>query len=106
MKKFLLFLLISILVLTGCGDIEDPVGKEMNKAEVQDSDAVKIVASEKSLPDAFHELSFQREEVPHFNYLVRLADNQVSFEEEWKLFNLSEVMPKVDFDSKSVIFLA
>lgn len=106
MKKIVLYLLISFLVLTGCGNVIEPVG-EVNQEEIHevDSDPVKIVASEKRLPDAFNELSFRREEVPHYNYLVRMADNQVTFEEVWNLFNMSEVMPKVDFETKNVIFL-
>jgi len=104
MKKIVLYLSVFLLVLTGCGNVVDPVG-EIDQAEVQQSDGVEIVASEKSLPDAFHELSFQREEVPLFNYLARMVDNQAAFEEEWKLFNMSSEMPVVDFNMNKVIFI-
>lgn len=105
MRKISLYLGIALLVLTGCGNVEDPVGEGTSKEKAEDSSPVKIVESEKSLPDSFQELSFQREEVPRFNYLVKMAVDQIAFEEEWKLFNMSEEMPKVDFDKNNVIFL-
>ncbi len=103
LSKYVLYILIFLLALTGCSSKDNEVA---NKQVVQiPADEIKIVASEKSWPDTFHEISFQREESPHFNYLVKMADNQVSFEEEWKLFNMSKEMPKIDFETKDAIFL-
>lgn len=103
MAKYVLFILVFLLTLTGCSSENNEV---VNKQDVQiESDQIKIVASEKSWPDAFHEISFRRKESPHFNYFVKMADNQGSFEDEWELFNMSKEMPKVDFETKRVIFL-
>ncbi|WP_139785662.1 hypothetical protein [Cytobacillus gottheilii] len=65
----------------------------------------KLATTEKTLPANFHEIAFEREEPPAFQYLVKAAYNSVEFEQFWNLFDFEKKIPKVDFESKNVIFV-
>ncbi|MBT2644661.1 hypothetical protein J7I80_20805 [Bacillus sp. ISL-41] len=91
----LLFALFSSLLwLYGCSN--DPI----NNQQYYD-----MVANEKSLPENMHELAFKREETPHYQYLVRMADNQSDFEDFWMLYELIRQAPETHFKEKNVFFI-
>lgn len=92
-KLSLLLLLTLLLILGGCSN--DP-GNQLN---------FDLVASEKTLPANMYELAFQREETPHYQYLVRMADNQSDFEDFWSLYGFEKQAPELDFNEKNVFFI-
>ncbi|MBT2661687.1 hypothetical protein [Bacillus sp. ISL-45] len=87
-------LISSLLLLYGCSN--DPENNQQN---------FDIVASEKNLPANMHELAFQREETPRYQYLVRMSDNQADFENFWSLYGFKKQAPEIDFKTKSVFFI-
>lgn len=87
---FALVIFLSFL-LTGCGT-------GSNNAE-------SVIASEKTLPSDFYEIAFQRETVPHFQYMVRRAVEGSEFEQNWDLYGFEGEMPTVDFDRRDVFFI-
>ena len=60
------------------------------------NDSVAI-ASEKTLPSNFHEIAFERETTPLFQFLVRKAVNQSEFEQTWSLYGFED---KKGFDAE------
>lgn len=57
-----------------------------------------VLASEKTLPTNFHEISYHK-------YLVKKASNQSEFEENWDLFDLEQAFPDVNFNENDVFFI-
>ena len=90
-KMIFAFALLLALLLTGCGS-----GANNDES---------VIASEKTLPADFYEIAFQRETVPHFQYMVRRATDQAEFEEIWDLYGFDDKMPSVDFDGNDVFFI-
>lgn len=103
MKRIPWFMLVFVMVvlLVGCGkeDGDDSPDDQYDTIEFD------VIASEKSLPDNFHETSFAREESPLFQYLIKKADNQADYEDIWNLYGLENDIPNVDFDRHSIIFV-
>lgn len=94
-KLPLLFTLFSsLLLLNGCSNNPEKIQQNFD-----------LVASEKNLPTNMHELAFEREETPHYQYLVRLADNLSGFEDFWNLYEFENQAPELDFEEKNVFFI-
>src|SRR5699024_11173884 len=114
MKRILFFLTavgVGIL-LVGCGtdgqqedkDNHTSVHEQIGKNLSDNGDSIKLVASEKNVPADFDETALQREEAPHFQYLVKKAENQSDYEESWDLYELENQAPHIDFDNDDVFF--
>ncbi len=89
-KSLLALTLFMLLLLFGCSnDTNDSV----------------VIASEKTLPSNFHEIAFERETTPLFQFLVRKAVNQSEFEQTWSLYGFEDKIPNVNFDEKDVFFI-
>ncbi len=89
MKRIVL-LIVVLLVLVSCS---------------HNDDLFKLIASEKTLPDNFNQVAFQREESPFYLYEVKMADNQTKYENAWSLYGLEKEEPTVNFKEKSVVFI-
>ncbi|WP_174732187.1 hypothetical protein [Mesobacillus harenae] len=88
-KSFLALAMFLSLLLVGCSnDIDD-----------------NVVASEKTLPSNFHEIAFERETTPLFQFLVRKTVNQSEFEQTWNLYGFESEIPNVDFNEKGAFFI-
>ncbi|WP_404330073.1 hypothetical protein [Mesobacillus maritimus] len=92
LHSFLPLFIFSSLFLFGCN---------YDKDETES----KLIASEKSLPANFHEIAFERETAPFFQYLVKKASSQSAFEETWSLFEFTSRLPKVNLNEKEVLFI-
>lgn len=93
MKSFKLVLLL-VLLLSGCSN--DSVDHLIN---------FNLIASEKTLPANFHEIAYERETTPLFQFLVRKIVSQSEFEKTWSLYGLEKKMPNIDFHEKDVFFI-
>ena len=89
-----LFALFLSLLLYGCSN--DQKNNQQN---------FDLIASEKNLPANMHELAFKRTETPHYQYLVRMADNTSDFEDAWNLYEFKIQAPELDFKDKGVLFI-
>lgn len=93
----LLALFSSLLWLSGCSD------EAKNKLQNYD-----LIASDKNLPENFHEIAFQRQDTtfsPKYEYLVRKANNESDFEDLWNFYNFKNHAPELDFNDNSVFFI-
>lgn len=64
-----------------------------------------VVVSEKTLPSNFHEIAFERETTPFFQFLVRKSVDQPEFEQTWSVFGFKNELPNIDFKEKDAFFL-
>ncbi|MCD7036028.1 hypothetical protein LRR81_17445 [Metabacillus sp. GX 13764] len=65
----------------------------------------RILASEKTLPDNFYDISFKRKTPPNFEYLVRRATTSSEFAKGWAMYGFEEKMPKPDLNQKDIFFI-
>ncbi len=88
--------ILSILLLLGCH--KDIKGIPSN---------IEIIASEKTLPPAreFHELAFERTEVPYFSYLMTNVEQTSKYNETWDFYRMEEQKPDVNFENNHVLFI-
>lgn len=100
MKKIYLYAIVFLVsaCLIGCGQEEEV----SNQHQTIDFD---VIASEKSLPADFHEIAFERKEVPFFSYLIKKVEAQSEFENVWKLYGFENEIPNVDFDHQAIVFV-
>lgn len=94
-NKISLLLLVSLLLILG-GCSNNPENNQQN---------FDVIASEKTLPANMHELAFEREETPRYEYLVRMAESQAEFEDFWSLYGFEKQAPELEFKEKSVFFI-
>jgi hypothetical protein len=94
LNLFLPLMILSLLFLFGCS--QDQGNKE--------GDA-RLIASEKSLPANFHQIAYERNTTPFFQYLVRKTSSQTAFEETWGVFEFTSQQPKVDLSEKDILFV-
>ncbi|OLS35899.1 hypothetical protein [Bacillus sp. MRMR6] len=64
-----------------------------------------VVASEKTLPSNFHEIAFERDSTPFFQYLVRKSVTRSEFEQTWNLYGFENKMPNIYFNKKDIFFI-
>lgn len=94
MKKIsLLFLLSLIVIIAGCAS-NQANEKEINKAN--------LVASEKTLPENFGDLSYQSNPKGFQAELVKTED---VYQDSWKDFQLEGEIPEIDFKANNVLFI-
>lgn len=94
-KPFIfLVLLLSLSLLFGCSNVT----KE-NRVNFD------LIASEKTLPSNFHDIAFERQETPSFQYLVKKITNQSDFEDTWHLYAFENKAPSIDFNENIVFFI-
>ncbi|TFB21805.1 hypothetical protein E3U55_08245 [Filobacillus milosensis] len=91
LKSLLALGLLSLIMLLGCSN-HTQSDSENNQIHED------IIANDKTLPDHFHEIAFER-------YLIRKAVNESEFEQTWNLYEFDKKIPKVDFKEKEVIFI-
>ncbi|MFC0186922.1 hypothetical protein ACFFJY_01420 [Fictibacillus aquaticus] len=92
-----LALFMSLFFAFGCSNGSNDVSENQI--------AFDLIASEKTLPDTFHDIAFERKETPHFQYLVKKAVNTSEFEDAWNLYAFQNKMPNVDLKEKDVFFI-
>lgn len=104
--KPLIAVLLTCLVLFGCSDkgLRDPeIEKEVSKDTQLE---FQIIASEKTLPENFYDLAFEREAPPFFHYLVKKVENETEFVETWEQFAFEQDPPNTDlFRENDVLFI-
>lgn len=98
LKSFLVLFILTVL-LFGCSHKEQQSNTENKQLDFD------ILASEKTLPTNFYEISFKRETTPYFHYLVKKIVNQTNFDEAWNTFGFSGAGSSVDFNDKDVLFI-
>ena len=98
-RKPLLALLVFISLLFGCN--ENVVKTQFTITKVQVD--FTMLASEKALPENFHEIAFEVEDTTPI--LVKKAVDQTELEENWHLYELEQDMPDVDFNENVVFFI-
>ncbi|WP_163539794.1 hypothetical protein [Gracilibacillus sp. YIM 98692] len=64
-----------------------------------------VIASEKTLPANFHEIAFERETTPWFQFLVKKVVNPSEFEQTWNLYGFENKIPNVDFNAIDIFFI-
>lgn len=64
-----------------------------------------VVASEKTLPSNFHEIAFERDKTPYFQYLVSKTVDQYGFEQTWNVFGFEKEVPNIDLNEKDAFFI-
>lgn len=89
-KSLFALTLFLLLLLFGCSNDTNDSG---------------VIASEKTLPSNFHEVAFERETTPLFQFLIRKAVNQSEFEQTWNLYGFEDKIPNVSFHEKDVFFI-
>ncbi|PGT88996.1 MULTISPECIES: hypothetical protein [Bacillaceae] len=95
--KSLLALAVFIpLLLFGCSN------EPTTESKPNDKD---VVASEKTLPENFHEIAFVRETGPMFEYMVKKSVNSSEFEQTWELYGFEKKLPSINFKEKDVFFI-
>lgn len=82
---------LTFLLLTGCSN-----------SNVQNDESFKVVATEKSFPSNFSELSYKREEVPYFEYLIQIVHSEDIITD---LIQFNE-MPNVDHEKEDVLLIS
>lgn len=85
---------LSLLFIFGCSNDAEDSQKNFG-----------LVASEKTLPTNFHEIAFERDTTPYFQYLIEKAVNQSEFAEMWDIYGFENQSPHVDFNKKDVLFI-
>ncbi|SET90017.1 hypothetical protein SAMN05421676_11086 [Salinibacillus kushneri] len=101
-KSLLALALLLSLLLFGCSnDTNDTKQSNTENEQIYEG----LVASEKTLPTNFHEIAFERETTPLFQYLVRKEVNQSEFEQTWNLYGFENKIPNVNFTEKDVFSL-
>jgi hypothetical protein len=110
--KHFLTLTMFLLLLFGCSYDTNDNNTLANEKKLQSNTESKpielefnIIASEKTLPTNFHEIAFERETTPLFQYLVIRAVNQSDFEKTWNLFGFENNKPNAELDENDVFFL-
>ncbi|MUV37776.1 hypothetical protein JNUCC1_01582 [Lentibacillus sp. JNUCC-1] len=115
MKRFV-FLLIFVctgVFLASCDSNDKDeqnnattVDEQIGKVLYENGDqTIELAASEKNLPAKFEDLALEREEVPHFQYLIKKADTQSEYEDAWGFYELDGKAPNIDFDSENAYFI-
>ncbi len=97
MKPLLaLAVFLSLLFVFGCSKDEEEEGNQIN---------FNLIESEKTLPADFHEIAYERDTTPYFQYLVKKVANLSEFEETWNLYGFENKILDVDFNEKEIIFI-
>lgn len=91
-SKLLLPLLLFTFLLFGCS----------NTAEESNVN-FSILATEKTLPLNFEEIAYQSK-ISFSQYLVRKSSDPSQFEDNWRLYGLSQPIADVDFTKHDVFF--
>lgn len=96
----LIALLVFISLLFGCN--VDVVKTQFTDTTTKVQVDFTMLASEKKLPENFHEIAFNEDTSP---LLVKKAVDQSELEETWRLYELEQNMPDVDFNENVVFFI-
>lgn len=100
-KKIIITILLSMTLLFGCG-----INEENSEVTTENKEITfHTIVSENAIPKNFFDIAFKRETPPHFFYLIKKAEHQETFEENWKLYRIKNRTPKVNFNESIVLFL-
>jgi hypothetical protein len=94
-SKLLIVLLVFIALLYGCDE------EEKSQSQVD----FKVLTSEEALPTNFYDIAFKRDTTPYYKYLVRKSVNKTELDETWRLYELEQEIPDVDFNESVVFFI-
>ncbi|MFJ7825448.1 hypothetical protein [Psychrobacillus sp. NPDC096623] len=91
-----------LLLLTSCSNPTTTQRDESTKV-VETEKNFKVVATEESFPTNFDELSFKREETPHYQYLVQIVKSEDTLEE---LISLQNELPSADNEEEDILLIS
>ena len=95
-RLFIPLSLLFISLLAGCGSSETNASSKNTLG--QDSPSIRLIASEKTLPDDFYQTAVQ-------GVLAKKATSQEVFEQMWAEYGLRQTPPEINWQHDAVIFL-
>ncbi|MFD0717143.1 hypothetical protein [Paenibacillus sp. GCM10027626] len=111
-KMLSLLLLLFVFILSACGanqaEPEKMTETEIVKEPKTDNTRainVKLITSEKKLPQNIDEIAFKRQSVPYYEYLVMRAENEKDYEQIWKYYELTPNNYSVNFTEHDAYFI-
>lgn len=94
MKKIsFLLVLCLVVIITGCTS---------NQADEEEVEKANLVASEKTVPANFGDLSYQSN--PN-GFHAELVETEDVYQASWKDFQLEGEIPEIDFKANNVLFI-
>lgn len=100
-KKIIITILLSMTLLFGCG-----INEENSEVTTENKEITfNIIASENSVPKNFFDIAFKPKTPSLSVYLIKKAEHQETFEDNWKLYGIKNSTPNVNFNESIVLFL-
>lgn len=98
-KTALYLLVFTLILLTGCSNSN---AQNDENFTVKDENFT-VIATEKSFPTNFDELSYKREESPSYEYLVQRVTSEESLA---NLIQLTDELPTVYLDKSEILLVS